>query len=234
MGSSTQKQTQSSSSNPWGPTQGALTSAVGDIQGQYATDKANASNNLTSQASNYLSGAINGNYLDPNTNPNLGALTKAVTDPIQSSLSAQFSRAGRGNSGDAAQYISQGMTSGLAAPLFNQYNTERGLQQSAAAMAPSMDAAGSQALDQYLQRLQGLGSMGGSSSGTSTTTSTPSTASMIGSGALMGLGLLSGGATSPLSLAGGTGSLFGLLGSNPFGMNVASLPWQANTSVSKA
>ena len=234
MGSSTQKQTQSSSTNPWGPTQGALTSAVGDVQNQFATDKANANNNLTSQASGYLSKVIAGDYLDPNSNPNLGALTKAVTDPIQSSLSAQFSRAGRGNSGDAAQYISQGMTSGLAVPLFNQYNTERGLQQSAASMAPSMDAAGSQYLDQYLQRLQGLGSMGSQSSGTSTSTSTPSWGQTAANLGMMGLGLASGGMTSPFSLAGGTGSLFGLLGSNPFGMNVASLPWEANTSVSRA
>ena len=232
MGSSTQKQTQSSTSNPWGPAAGALTSAVGDVQNQFATDKANANNNLTSQASGYLSNAINGNYLDPATNPNLGALTKAVTDPIQSSLSAQFSLAGRGNSGDAARYVSQGMTSGLAAPLFNQYNTERGLQQGAAAMAPSMDAAGTQYLDQYLQRLQGLGSMGGTSSGTSTTTQTPSMGQTLGGLGMMGLGLASGGATGPLSLAGGTGSLFGLLGSNPFGMNVATMPWGANTSVS--
>lgn len=234
MGESTQKQTQSSTTNPWGPAQGALTSAVGDVQNQFATDKANANNNLTSQASGYLSNVISGNYLDPSTNPNLGALTKAVTDPIQSSLSAQFSRAGRGNSGDAARYVSEGMTTGLAAPLFNQYNTERGLQQSAAAMAPGMDAAGSQYLDQYLQRLQGLGSMGGSSSGTSTTTSTPSTASMVANGAMMGLGLMTGGATSPLSLAGGSGSLFGLFGSNPFGMNVATMPWETGTSVRAA
>lgn len=231
MGSSTQKQTSQSSTNPWGPTTGALTDAVPQIQQQYQQDKAGT---LVPQASNYLSDTISGKYLDPNTNPNLGALTKAVTDPIQSSLSAQFSRAGRGNSGDAAQYISQGMTSGLAAPLFEQYNTERGLQQNAASMAPGMDAAGSQAMDQYLQRLQGLGQMGQQTSGSSSTTSTPSTASTLANVGMMGLGLASGGMTSPFSLAGGTGSMFGMFGANPFGMNVAQLPWEANTSVSRA
>lgn len=235
MGDSTQKQTQQSTTNPWGPTQGALTDAVPQIQQQYEQDKGG---NLVPQASNYLSGVIGGNYLDPNTNPNLGALTKAVTDPIQSSLSAQFSRAGRGNSGDAAQYISQGMTSGLAAPLFNQYNQERGLQQGAAMAAPAMDAAGSQAMDQYLQRLQGLGAAFPQSSGSGTMTQTPSLGQDIANIGLAGIGLGSAfGLGSPAGLLGygggqNSGSLIGLMGlSNPFGLDVGLGSWGAGTSV---
>lgn len=226
MGSSTQKQTTQSTSGPWGPAQGALSDAIPQIQQQYDADKGG---NLVPQASNYLSGAINGNYLDPNTNPNLGALTKAVTDPIQSSLSAQFGRAGRGNSGDAAQYISQGMTSGLAAPLFQQYNNERGFQQQAAGMAPAMDAAGSQAMDQYLQRLQGIGGMGQESNGTSSTTQTPSMGNNIMNAGLMGLGFASGGANSPLAMLGG---LFnGNRAPNPFGLDMGINSWGAGTSL---
>ena len=239
MGSSTQKQTQQSSAttNPWGPTQDALQGAIPEIQGQYQQDKGGT---LVPQASSYLSGVIGGNYLDPSTNPNLGALTKAVTDPIQASLSAQFSRAGRGNSGDAAQYIAQGMTTGLAAPLFNQYNQERGFQQQAAAAAPAMDAAGSQALDQYLQRLQGLGAAFPESSGTSTgtTKTTPSLGQNIMGAGLMGLGLSSAfGLGSPAGLLGygggrGSGSLLGLLRySNPFGLDVGLNSWGSGTSI---
>lgn len=226
MGSSTQKQTQQSTTGPWAPAQDALKGTIPDIQNQYQQDKGG---NLVPQASNYLSGVIGGDYLNPSSNPHLGALTKAITDPIQSSLSAQFSRAGRGNSGDAARYISQGMTSGLAAPLFQQYNTERGLQQSAAAMAPGMDAAGSQALDQYLQRLQGLGSMGQESSGTSTTKSTPSMGQTLGGLGMMGLGLAGGfPMMGPLGM---TGNLSGLMGAgynNPAalsGIYAPELPW---------
>jgi len=179
-------------------------------------------------ASDYLKGVLSGQYLDPATNPHLGALTKAISDPIQARLSAQFSRAGRGNSGDAARYVSEGMTSGLAAPLFAQYNTERGLQQAAAGMAPGIDAAGSQALDQYLARLGGIGGMGKEVSGSSTMKDTPAWGQTAAGLGMMGLSALSGfPMIGPLGLAGGSGSLFSLFGSNPFGMNVGLNPWQA-------
>jgi hypothetical protein len=187
---------------------------------------------LVPQATDYLSGVIGGNHLDPSSNPHLGALTKAVTDPIQASLSAQFGRSGRGNSGDAARYISEGMTSGLAAPLFQNYQFGQGQQMQAAQMAPGMQAAGSLPLDQYLERLRSIGGLGQESSGTSTTKTTPSMGQNLMNAGMMGLGLAGGmPMMGPLGLAGGAGSLFGAMGPNPFGMNVGLNPWQSQVSV---
>jgi len=222
MGSSTQKQTVQAKTGPWAPTEGALTGAIPQIEQQYQQDKGG---NLMPQASNYLSGVIGGDYLNPSSNPHLGALTKAVMDPIQAQLSAQFSRAGRGNSGDAARYISQGMTSGLAAPLFQQYNTERGLQQGAAAMAPGMDAAGSQALDQYLQRLGALGSAFKETSSTGTQTTTPSLGQTLGGLGMMGIDLMGGGGMGSV-----LGGLFGR-NPNPFGLDMGLNDWGAGTTL---
>lgn len=189
------KQTTKSSTGPWGPTQEALQSTIPQIQQQYETDK---NNPLVPQATDYLSGAIRGDYLDPNTNPHLGALTKAITDPIQASVSAQFGRSGRGTSASASGLggaMTGAMTSGLAAPLFQQYNVERGLQQGAAQMAPAMQAAGSLPLDQMLERLRALGGLGQES--TSTTTASPSPLQTISGVGLSALGMMGGG--NPLS-----------------------------------
>lgn len=182
MGAS--KQTQHTTTAPWGPTQGPLTEAIGRVENQYQSD-INDPNRLVPQARGYVSDVLGGRYLDPASNPHLAALTSSITDPIQASLSAQFGRAGRGNSGDAARYISQGMTAGLAQPLFAQYNQERGLQQGAAGMSGPLDAAASLPLEQYLERLRGIGSMGSEGTAVSKTSMSPA---QIIIGSLMALG----------------------------------------------
>lgn len=208
MGAQKQKtsSTQNVSMGPWGPAQDAIKGAIPEIQGQYQNDQ---NNTLVPQAQGYLSQAIGGNFLDPSTNPHLGALTKSITDPVQARLSAQFGAAGRGNSGDAARYISEGMTSGLAAPLFSQYNTERGLQQNAAQMAPAMQAADSLPLDQMIQRLTQIGGLGrqGTTTTEGTTTTTPSIGQTISGAALTGLGLMQG--MPKFGLSAGAPSMFG-------------------------
>lgn len=190
----------------WGPTQGPLQAALPKIEGQYEQDKANP---LVGQGQDYLSGAIGGNYLNPATNPHLGALTSSITDPIQAQLSAQFGKAGRGGSGDAARYVSEGMTRGLAAPLFSQYNTERGLQQNAAQMAPAMSAAGSLPLDQMIQRLTSISATGKKGTTSTTQETDPGWANTASGAALLALGMIPGAGPGAAGLSAAMPKMFG-------------------------
>ena len=182
------KQTQTTEMGPWKAIQGPLTDALPDLKQGYQDFQ---STPLLPQAQGYTSDMMSGKYLDPNSNPHLGALTKAITDPIQASVSAQFGRAGRGTSASTSGLggaMTQAMTSGLAAPMFNQYNTERGLQQQASQMAPSMAALDTAPVEWNTNQLARLGSLG--KQGTSTITEQPGLGSTIFDGAMMGLGAL--------------------------------------------
>jgi hypothetical protein len=157
---------------------------------------------LVPQASQYLSSVISGNYLNPASNPNLGALTGAIREQVFPAVTSVFGRAGRGSSANDSGLggaLTRGFTSALAQPLFNQYNQERGFQTVAAGQAGALDAAANLPLEQYLERMRNLSLL--ASKGTQT--STPSTmqtlaglgltaASMFGGGP-MGLGLGMGG-----------------------------------------
>lgn len=84
---------------------------------------------LNDAASTYLTGVLNGNYLD--SNPYNAALASRTA----SSITDQLSRAGRYGGNEAT---TRGLAEGLA-PILNQnYQTERGYQQSAAGMAPQL------------------------------------------------------------------------------------------------
>jgi hypothetical protein len=153
---------------------GALSeTGPGRIEQQYQADMANP-NRLAPQASGYLSRVLGGQYLDPNTNPHLGALTSSIWESVAPNVTAMFSRAGRGTSASdsgLAGALTRGFTSAMAAPLFSQYNTERGLQQQAAGMAGSVDATASLPLEQYLERMRSLATLG--QQGTSSQTASP-------------------------------------------------------------
>jgi hypothetical protein len=197
MGSSTQKTSQTR--NPYAPAIPGLQDSANNIANQFQTDQANP---LVPAAQQYTQGMIAGDHLNPSTNPHLGALTSAITDPIQARLSAQFGAAGRGSSGDAARYVSQGMSSGLAAPLFAQYQQGLAQQQQAAMNAPAMATAGGLATDNALQRYLALGNAGGTSTGTSTTS--PSALQTIA-----GLGMTAAGMSMGMP---GLSSMFGVGG----------------------
>lgn len=182
------KQTQTTDMGPWKAVQGDIKAALPDLKQGYQNFQ---NNPLIPQAQGYTSDVMSGKYLDPNTNPHLGALTKAITDPIQASVSAQFGRAGRGTSASSSGLggaMTQAMTSGLAAPLFNQYNTERAMQQQASQMAPSMAALDTAPVQWYTDQLAKLGSLG--KQGTSTITEQPGLGSTIFDASMMGLGAL--------------------------------------------
>lgn len=190
---------------PWGPTQGPLTTAIGEIQDQYAADKANP-NRLIPQASDYVSRTLAGDYLDPAKNPHYGDLVRSISDPITANVTSQFSRAGRGTSASASGLggaLTRGLATGLAPTLASLYSQERGFQHGAAGMAPSLDAVANLPLDQYLERLRGIGSMG--QKGTTTTTTSGSPLQTIAGLGLTAASLFGGGGPFSFLLGGGGG-----------------------------
>lgn len=172
------------------------------IEDQYQADMANP-NRLAPQASGYLGNVISGQYLNPGSNPHLGALSDSIWEQVAPNVSSMFSRAGRGTSASDSGLggaLTRGFTSAMAAPLFAQYGQERGFQQQAAGMAGQVDATSSLPLEQYLERMRGLATLG--QQGTQTTT--PSALQTIAGLGLTGAGLFS-------SPAGGTSAASGLM-----------------------
>jgi hypothetical protein len=202
MGSSSQ--TQKTDTGPWGPTQGPLTNnAIPRIEQSY--QNAQAGGDPLSAAKSYANDVLGGQYLDPSSNPYLGQLSSSIWGQVAPQIESVFSRAGRGTSASAsglAGALSQGFTSALAQPLFNQYNTERGLQSQAVGQQAGLASLGDVNLNQYLSQMGGLASLG--QKGQTTTTSTPSGLQM-GLGAAMGLGSLF------AAPAGGTSAIAGLM-----------------------
>jgi hypothetical protein len=177
-----------------GPGMGQLSSmGPGRIEDQFQSDMADP-DRLVPQARGYAGDVLSGKYLDPSTNPHLGALTSSIWESVAPNVSSMFSRAGRGTSANdsgLAGALTRGFTSALAGPLFNQYNTERGLQQGAAGMSAPLDAASSLPLEQYLERMRSLATLG--EKGSTTATGSPlqtiaglglTAAGMFGSGGL--------------------------------------------------
>jgi hypothetical protein len=171
---------------------GALSdTGPGRIEQQYQADM-NSPNRLAPQASSYLSRVLGGQFLDPNTNPHLGALQSSIWESVAPNVTSIFSRAGRGTSASdsgLAGALTRGFTSAMAAPLFAQYGQERGMQQQAAGMAGSVDATASLPLEQYLERMRSLATLGQQG----TTTSSPSPLQTIAGIGLTAAGMFGGG-----------------------------------------
>lgn len=92
----------------------------------------------------YLGDVVGGKYLQAG-NPYLQQLTDSIKSSVMPGINAQFSNAGMTGSTLHQGSLARGMTDALATPLFNQYNTERGLQQQAAGMLPGIDTAAQEA-----------------------------------------------------------------------------------------
>lgn len=90
-------------------------------------------------ARDYMSRVLSGDYLNQG-NPYQSALDDNIRASVMPSVNAQFS-----NSGMAGSTLHQGMlekalTQGLAAPRYQNYQAERGMQQAAATALPGIDA----------------------------------------------------------------------------------------------
>lgn len=235
MGGSKQTQSQSQTRDPYGPAKPAINQSIGGIQSWLSNPGSKAAFDYTPSdwtkqgmetlagasgakaSSNYLTNVLNGTYLNAD-NPWQADLDKNIIASVMPGVNSTFSNAGMSGSTLHQGSLTQGLTSGLAAPRYQNYQAERANQQQAAGMLPTVDAmvgnqqiaagqlkegydkaqfdekrlAGLRPYQETAGLLQGYGNMGGTSKGTTTSTSSPSLGSQIAGGAMMGLGLMGG------------------------------------------
>jgi len=264
MSKSKQTQKTSETRNPYDPARPAIDQSLGGIQTWMSDPRSSEAydgtmSDMTAQgidrlggaggantSLDYLTNVVNGGYLNAE-NPHQAALDASIRASVAPSINSTFSSAGMAGSTAHQGSLMKGLTQGLAAPRYQQYQNERGFQQQAAGLLPGIDAQIAQQqigagqlsegydraqwedermakLRPYLETaplLQGYGSMGGTSEGTSTTTSKPSTASQLGGAAMMGIGMMSG--------IPGIGMMGGPTAANALAPQ-GSLPWQQGYS----
>ena len=90
-------------------------------------------------AQSYFGDVINGKYLDPSTNPALQGQLDAVAQNVMPQIGSAFTKAGMYGSTPNQTALAQGLSAGMAAPIFQNYQQERGMQQQAASGAPGMN-----------------------------------------------------------------------------------------------
>jgi hypothetical protein len=230
MGSSSK--TTKTDMGPWGPTQGRLIDrAMPQLDQAYDTM---AGNPLIGQAQGYTSDVLGGKYLTPDSNPYLMNYANAAMRQFQSGQNTLMARAGRGNlsGGDMQQAMGQGMTQALVAPLMQQYNIERGYQDTASRAAPALQVASGAPAEWYAGQMANLGRLG--QKGTTTETTSQSPMQSITGAAITALGAMTG---NPAMMAGGFGAMGGggggmggYGGSSYYAQNPAwapiKMPWQ--------
>lgn len=86
-----------------------------------------------------LDKTINGDYLDPASNPYSSGMAKLIGDRTAGNYAATFGASGRSHGGLAALLSSQGTGDALNNFYGNIYNQERGLQQNATLAAPAFN-----------------------------------------------------------------------------------------------
>jgi hypothetical protein len=91
-------------------------------------------------AQSYFSNLINGGTLDPSQNPTMQAQLDAIKQSVMPAINSSFAKAGMYGSTPNQEALAQGLASGEAAPIFQNYQYQQGLQNQAAAGAPTMAA----------------------------------------------------------------------------------------------
>jgi hypothetical protein len=152
MSSKTKTQTKTT---PWDPAAikrgtGALDTGYGQAQGtiaQYSPSLNNAISQITEKIAappSYVTDAraqldktIQGDYLDPASNPYAAGMAKLIGDQTQGNYNATFGASGRAHGGLAALLSGQGVSDALGSFYGNIYNQERGRQQQATMAAPA-------------------------------------------------------------------------------------------------
>jgi hypothetical protein len=193
---------------------------------------------------------LSGKFLNAD-NPWQADLDASIRAAVMPSINSTFSNAGMSGSTLHQGSVAQGLTSGLAAPRYQNYMAERANMGQAAGLLPQVDnqisqnllTAGqtSEAYDRARfeeQRLAGLrpyletqgllgtyGNMGGTSTGTTTTSkSTPVAETVLGAG-MTGLGMMGG-----FPGIGMMGTRIGGLLGGDVGLN----PWPYGTTVNRS
>lgn len=134
----------------------ALSGAYGQASGtvaQYSPALQSAIDQITkniaspapfiTDAQTNLDKTINGDYLDPSTNPYSAGMAKLIADRTQGEYNSTFGASGRSHGGLAALLSGQGVGDALNNFYGNIYNTERGNQQQATLAEPAFNS------DQY-------------------------------------------------------------------------------------
>lgn len=266
MGKSKQTSTQTQTRSPYSPATGMIDQSISGAQDWLSNPASSAAydytpSDMTTQgigklgaaagakaSSDYLQRVVNGDYLNAG-NPSQSDLDASIRSAVMPSINATFSNAGMAGSTMHQGMLMKGLTEGLAAPRYQNYQAERSAQGQAAGLLPQVDAQAAQqaltagqikegydkaqwdenrtaGLRPYLET-QGLlgtyGNMGGTSTGTSTTSSSPSLGQQILGGGMMGLSMLGGG-SNPLGMIGAqTRGLFGgNVGINPWSYSIGS------------
>jgi hypothetical protein len=148
----------SSTSNPYGPTQGLLGNYIGDLgsfspfSGDFSTQFGNVAKGFDQGVSNtigQLAPYANGDFLDLQSNPYTKQIIDQITDSTRNNTLGAWSNAGREFSPGMAAALGKGTAEGLAPTLFNQFNTQQGLQQGAIGQTGNL-------LNQWAGGLSGL------------------------------------------------------------------------------
>jgi hypothetical protein len=165
MGSSKQTTTNNQTRNPYAPAQPGLNTAGGGLN-QYLQDPTNfqaysgprvaqmtgqtqqgltdlAASQGGKQSADYLSGVIGGQYLNQG-NPYQTQLDNSIISSVMPSINNAFSAAGMTGSTLNQTALTQGLTNGLAAPRYQNYQSERANQQQAAGMLPGISQGNAQ------------------------------------------------------------------------------------------
>lgn len=105
--------------------------ATSALAGGGANNQAGAISQNLSNYNGALAPYMSANYLDPTTNPQLQGVLAQIRKDVGNSVNSMFAGAGRDLSGMNQQTLAQGIASGEATPLLNQYNTNVGVQRGA-------------------------------------------------------------------------------------------------------
>lgn len=102
------------------------------------TQRALQGSPLVGAAQADLTKTLNGDYLNPETNPYLMAASDQIMAKTLPAINARFASSGRANSGLGARAASEGVASAMSQAALQNYQAERTNQQRAALMAPQL------------------------------------------------------------------------------------------------
>lgn len=221
--------------SPYDPVQPAINQSISGIQQWLSNPQSSAAyeggmhdwtqqglGNLAASSGatasrDYLSDVLSGKFL-ADDNPWQADLDASIRASVMPSVNSTFSNAGMAGSTAHQQSLTQGLTSGLAAPRYQNYMAERAAMGQAAGLLPQVDSQISQnlltagqtseaydrakweeerlaGLRPYLETqglLQGYGSMGGTVTKSTTEKSKTPLGEQILGGAMMGVRALTG------------------------------------------
>jgi hypothetical protein len=103
-----------------------------------------ANNKGYGQSRDYMSSVLNGDYLKAG-NPYVGQVQHQVESAVMPGINSTFAKSGMIGSTLHQGSLAEGLSNGMAQPLFANYQNERGIQNGAATALPQMDAAAAQA-----------------------------------------------------------------------------------------